>query len=336
MRVSFLVTYFNQKQYVKKSIESILSINKDFEWEILVGDDGSTDGTLDEIQNYIDLYPDRIKLFIMHRCSDIVYHSVKRASANRLSLLSHAKGDFFCILDGDDFYSDKDFVVEAIEIFKRNLNVAIVAFGYQCYKQEKFGKVYSLSDKIDGEIIDTHYFLRSKYIHAGACVYKKAFGNERIDRIKSIGYFDDNDIVINSLCFGKLYAINKPVYAYRQTGMSVYTEMGYIEQAVLNVQGYDVDCNLAPQYKKELLCRNKQEILLAYALRHRLKKILSNKIKIYVNASETIPNSIVSDILNYDNLQKKRKDALDLFIAKLAWKYKRTTLKILLRCLKGL
>lgn len=31
MKVSFLVTYYNQEQYVSKSIESILAIDKDFE-----------------------------------------------------------------------------------------------------------------------------------------------------------------------------------------------------------------------------------------------------------------------------------------------------------------
>ena len=49
MKVSFLVTYYNQQDYVEESMNSILNIKKEFDWEILVGDDGSTDGTLEKI-----------------------------------------------------------------------------------------------------------------------------------------------------------------------------------------------------------------------------------------------------------------------------------------------
>ena len=87
MKISFLVTYYNQKEYVKQSIESILAIEKPCDWEILVGDDGSTDGTIQEVKRYIEEYPDRIKMYVMPRENGKNYDSVKRASANRLNIL---------------------------------------------------------------------------------------------------------------------------------------------------------------------------------------------------------------------------------------------------------
>ena len=53
MKVSFLVTYYNQQDYVEESMNSILNIKKEFDWEILVGDDGSTDGTLEKIEEFV-------------------------------------------------------------------------------------------------------------------------------------------------------------------------------------------------------------------------------------------------------------------------------------------
>lgn len=69
MKISFLVTYYNQKKYVKQSMDSILAIDKPCDWEILVGDDGSTDGTDEEVKKYISQYPDNIKLYVMPRDS---------------------------------------------------------------------------------------------------------------------------------------------------------------------------------------------------------------------------------------------------------------------------
>lgn len=104
MKISFLVTYFNQKKYVEQSIKSILAIEKPCDWEIIVGDDGSTDGTIEEVEKFIRFYPDKIKLFIMPRELGKTYDAVKRASANRLNILEQSTGDIFCTLDGDDFF----------------------------------------------------------------------------------------------------------------------------------------------------------------------------------------------------------------------------------------
>ena len=59
MKVSFLVTYYNQEKYVEQSLNSILAIEKPFDWEILIGDDGSTDGTIDIIKRYIESQGDK-------------------------------------------------------------------------------------------------------------------------------------------------------------------------------------------------------------------------------------------------------------------------------------
>ena len=77
MKVSFLITYYNQKEYVHESIQSVLKIRKsNIEWEILVGDDGSTDGTIEEIEKYVKTDPEHIKLFIMPRERGKKYFSV--------------------------------------------------------------------------------------------------------------------------------------------------------------------------------------------------------------------------------------------------------------------
>ena len=94
MKISFLVTYYNQKQYVAQSLESILAIRKPCEWEILVGDDGSSDGTQDVVREYIRRYPDNISLHIMPRDPAVKYAPVQRASANRINLLEKATGYF--------------------------------------------------------------------------------------------------------------------------------------------------------------------------------------------------------------------------------------------------
>lgn len=309
MKVSFLVTYYNQKEYVKQSMDSILAINKPCEWEILVGDDGSTDGTIDEINEYVKQYPNNIKLYIMPREVDIKYDSVKRASANRLNVLQHSTGDIYCTLDGDDYFCDTEFIKEAITVFECDSSISIVAFGFKYFGNVKYEKEITLPASINNKLVDKSYYLKNLYLHAGGCVHKKCFDNDRIEYIKKLGYFDDNNIVVNSLNYGEMFAINRPIYAYRQTGQSVYTSMNAFEQTVLNVQGMDIDLRLVDITLEEFIKqRYSSSLITMYVWRKKIKDILGNdKCKKYIEGCKHLESSYCLDIINYDNLDPRRK-----------------------------
>lgn len=322
MKVSFLVTYYNQKEYVKQSLDSILSIDKPCDWEILVGDDGSSDGTIEEVNTYIERYPDNIKLYVMPREKGKKYDSVRRASANRLNILEHSTGNIFCTLDGDDYFCDTEFIKDAVNLFNKDENISIVAFGFKYVTDGIFGKSMLLPDKLKNKQVDKRTYMEHFYIHAGGCVYRKQFGKERIEYIKELGYFDDNNIVINSLNYGEMFAVNRAIYAYRQTGESVYTSMNALEQAVLNVQGMDIDIKLVDENLKDsILKRYSTAIALMFIWRKRLQIILGKeKCDIYMNESRTIMPSYCFDLLNYNNLSKDRKSDIKEII-KLCKKY---------------
>lgn len=308
MKVSFLVTYYNQKEYVKQSLDSILAIDKPCDWEILIGDDGSSDGTIEEINTYVEKYPDNVKLYVMPREKGKKYDSVRRASANRLNILEHSTGDIFCTLDGDDYFCDTEFIKDAISIFENYEDISVIAFGFQYVENGVNKKEITLPAGVRNQRVDKKTFLKNFYLPAGGCVHRKQFGKERIEYIKELGYFDDNNIVINSLNYGEMFAVNRAIYAYRQTGESVYTSMDALEQAVLNVQGMDVDIKLVDASLKEsILKRYSTSVALMFIWRKKLRKILGNeKYNKYMEGSRTIIPSYCYDLLNYENLSNNK------------------------------
>ena len=102
---------------------------------MIIVNDGSTDGTIERVNEYIKKYPDNIRMYVMPRERGKKYDAVKRASANRLNILKHSLGDIYCTLDGDDHYCDTTFIKDAVNIFKNKEDVSIVAFGF-CYNVE--------------------------------------------------------------------------------------------------------------------------------------------------------------------------------------------------------
>lgn len=328
MKISFLVTYYNQKDYVKQSLDSILAIEKPCDWEIVVGDDGSTDGTIDVVNEYVKLYPDNIKLYVMPRELGKKYDSVIRASANRINILEHSTGDFFCTLDGDDYYCDTHFVKEAIGIFEKYTDITAVAFGFRYFNEDKWGDINILPEEFTNKIIDKRTYLKNYYLHAGAFVYKKNYDNSRIEYIKKLCFFDDNNIVINCLNYGGIYVVNRYIYAYRQTGESVYTSMNQLEQAVLNVQGMDVDIRLIGEgFKDDVIERYSTAVILMYIWRNKIRSVLGeDKYNRYTKGCESLKPSYCYKLMNYAELEGEKRD-IRLFVKKLMRKKKKYTLK---------
>ena len=319
MKVSFLVTYFNQQQYVEKSMKSIIDIKKEFDWEILVGDDGSTDGTIEKINEFVRKYPDKIRCFVMNRENGKKYDSVKRASANRLNLIKNMTGDLFCIIDGDDYYCDTDFVKQAVDVYKENNEISVVAFGYKYVKNLVDTKMVMLPEKYSDKMVDKKAYLISYYLHTGACVYKKNWGEEREKYIENLGFYDDNNILINNLNYGQLFFIPKIVYAYRQNDSSVFNSMDKVEQAVLNVQGLDIDIKLIDEkFTESILIRNIFSIKTMFNNRKRLKSLFGEeRYKRYYDACKKIDDSLAYCIFTFSSLNIKNKIRIKYIIYKL-------------------
>jgi len=333
MKISFLVTYYNQEQYVRKSLDSILAIEKPDEWEILVGDDGSSDQTVEIVREYIKEYPQHIKLYVMPRDPNEKYDSVRRASANRLNLLEKMTGDIFCTLDGDDYFCDTNFICEAENIFIDNIDITIVAFGYRYVLNDQLGKEFILPAGVTNRRVDKNLFLRKFYLHAGGCVHRKCFDNKRIEYIKQLGYFDDNNIVINSLNYGEMFAVNRPIYAYRQTGQSVYTSMNELEQAVLNVQGMDVDMKLMDgAYSDVIMQRYMKSFILMYIRKKKLISLLGDeKFKKFATGCDSLKPSLCLSILEYPQIIKPERKKIRKIVENLIKKEPKNTIKLVFK-----
>jgi glycosyltransferase involved in cell wall biosynthesis len=95
-KVSVCVVTYNQENYIEDCILSVLAQRFDLDLEILVGDDGSTDETINTGERICKEYPEVVKLY---------KHQVNLgASGNYQFLISRAVGDFIAHLDGDDFW----------------------------------------------------------------------------------------------------------------------------------------------------------------------------------------------------------------------------------------
>lgn len=121
--ISIIIPVYNVKQFLGDCLDSILK-QKFHNYEILLIDDGSTDGSTEICKNYCS-QSDKV-IFIRQEN--------KGVGEARNNGIRNAKGDFIYFLDSDDFIED-DFFAAIVPLLKNDTE--IVHFGFNRVNIEK-------------------------------------------------------------------------------------------------------------------------------------------------------------------------------------------------------
>jgi glycosyltransferase involved in cell wall biosynthesis len=123
--VSVCVPAFHHADFIAQCLDSILAQETDFLFEILVGEDDSTDGTREICLEYADKYPDKIRLFLRKAEEKMLRNGKKVGRGNHLSLYQSARGKYICICDGDDYWLSPQKLQHQMDLMERNPQAAI-------------------------------------------------------------------------------------------------------------------------------------------------------------------------------------------------------------------
>ncbi|KAF5028181.1 Glycosyl transferase family 2 [anaerobic digester metagenome] len=120
--VSVIVLTYNHEDYIAQALDSILMQEVDFDYEILVGDDASSDLTVGIIREYVNRFPSLIRPFF--RAINL------GAPRNAYELLRNARGDYLAFCEGDDFWTSKDKLLTQVKFLERN--PSLIGCSHRC------------------------------------------------------------------------------------------------------------------------------------------------------------------------------------------------------------
>lgn len=108
------ITY-NQKKYISDAIEGFLKQKTNFQFEIIIHDDASTDGTDKIIRSYKKKYPNLI---------NPIYQTENQYSKGKgifqTYLLPIAKGKYIALCEGDDYWTDSLKLQKQVDYIEKN------------------------------------------------------------------------------------------------------------------------------------------------------------------------------------------------------------------------
>lgn len=248
-RLDVLVTFYNQEKYVDRTLESVFSQQCDFPFNVLVGDDGSTDSTLAKVNEWSQKYPGRISVYSMDRETGKKYIGGFRASQNRLNLLKHVTSEYFIYLDGDDYYTDIDKFQTQIDILDNPTNSDCIACAHGIWAAYPDGKreLHNRSILKKGKVSLNKYWY-SDYFHTDTIMVRSSV----IPKIHSellINNFNDNLITYDIFQNGMIYYLPKAMAAYDQNGEGIWTGEKQLINNLRNMFLYDLCLIINPNLK---------------------------------------------------------------------------------------
>ena len=173
--VSVCVQTYQHKNYIAQCLDGILMQQTDFPFEILLGDDDSSDGTREICLEYAQKYPGKIRLFLHHRENNIKINGNPTGRFNFLYNLFSAKGEYIALCEGDDYWTNPLKLQKQVDFLGNNPDFGICFHEVAVFNQA-LGKIYedSITRKVPA-VTDISDLARGNYIHTPSVVLKNDF-----------------------------------------------------------------------------------------------------------------------------------------------------------------
>lgn len=136
-KVSCHIITYNQVNFIGKCIEGILMQKTNFDFEIVIGDDLSSDGTREILEQYAIQYPNLIKLNLRNNRGKGI-----PGKENFVSTLKMCRGKYITLCDGDDYWIDPNKLQKQVDFLENNPDYVIHSGVAQILKQNQISQEY--------------------------------------------------------------------------------------------------------------------------------------------------------------------------------------------------
>ena len=241
---SVIIPAYNAEKFIDRSIKSVLDQNY-ADFELIIVDDGSTDGTKGQIEQFSD---DRIRY---------VYQENGGVSAARNKGVLESKGEYVCFLDSDDEWKPGHLTL-LCELIEKYSDCGLYVTGYDIRLSN--GEVVHKSEQIlraiedenfesdDGfGLLNNHgYFLNTNTV----CCRKDVFYKVGLFA-KGIKNGEDDDMWYRIFAYYSLAISKKITTVYDRLNCGATAQRGEVyETAFLNRVGGLLSSYEIPQHRK--------------------------------------------------------------------------------------
>lgn len=261
-KISVIIPAYNVERYIKQCVETVL-YNSFKDFEIIVVNDGSTDGTYAILKKLVT-EDERIRVFTT---------SNKGVSAARNFGIRQARGEYFTFVDGDDYVNE--YYLEKLYQQVLDYDARLVITEHYRYQEENNMCFYSFFEPdFRIERLSQKELLGKSHSLSYTTVWAKLYHRSLFDNIRfPEGMYYEDTFVINKLYLQVPFAIHviDNLYCYRMNDLSISggqltirkieDNVRAIEEAILDLYLTHNDSYIYVEIYKTMLYSHREYLL---------------------------------------------------------------------------
>lgn len=312
--VSITCLTYNHEKYISKTLDSFLAQKTDFEFEVLIHDDASTDRTSTIIQKYQKMYPNIIK--------PIIQTTNQYSLGNPVSLFNYerAQGKYIAICEGDDYWIDDNKLQKQFNIMEANPTLSGTFHAAYRINETNKNKFLKISPFMNEKILSTKDLLNIEgKFFATNSIFLKTKDLLPLPQFYNVAPIGDFPLLLHLSLKGNILYTNELMSVYRVAFQGSFTDKylnnketltKYHLKMIKMYEEFDISTNKAFydnieirifRHKIELAAKTRTKNIYYELKKNRLYKKISFKKKLKVFIYFHFPK--IAKML--DNLVKK-------------------------------
>lgn len=236
--LTIIVSCYNQEKHLSETIESILAQKADFPIRVIITDDYSLDRCREIIQNYTNNYPNIEAIFAEENGGYL---------RNILRALEKTKTKYFCLLDADDYWTDRQFLQRAYDFLETHEEYTIYEANVDVLSEDGKNRHLFISPIIRAGTYSQEMLMNSEYVPITQttgmvlrnCIFSNGVPNIMRDAVgtRSERSFEgDTGRFIMHLKHGKAYYDKRVVGVYRLMGDGIWNSLPRTKKAIISAR----------------------------------------------------------------------------------------------------
>ncbi len=203
-KVSIIAISYNHERYIKQALDGFLNQKTNFDFEIIVGDDHSTDNTVKIVKEYAAKHPDIFKLILRPKNLGV--------QKNFTDTINQATGEYIALCECDDYWTDPNKLQKQVDYMDSNPKCSVCFHPVSVFFEGKNvdEEVFPIKERFSK--FNTEELIRENFIQTNSVMYRRQKKIHIPDNIMPVDWY----LHLYFAQFGEIGYIDKVMAAYRR------------------------------------------------------------------------------------------------------------------------
>lgn len=240
MKVSVFMLTYNHEKFIAQAINSVLMQQVNFNYEIVIAEDYSSDRTRDIILEYENKYPDKVRLFLAE----------KNYNCNSFSMRARqtCQGEYIALCEGDDYWTDPLKLQKQVDFLDANPDFAICFHNVQVLSEDRTEEGRNWNSTNQKKVSDLEDILMINFIATCSTLFRNHLKGNLPDWFCTLKVGDWGLHILNAH-HGKIGYLDEVMGVYRQHSGGFYSSLAEVQKQEIIFEFFqDINRNLDFQY----------------------------------------------------------------------------------------